>query len=351
MSFTEAIDSIVSRNDLAEDKAFIVMNAIMEGQATDAQIAGLLTALRMKGETVEEITGFTKAIRAKALTVKPTRVGLMDTCGTGGDTINTFNISTTAAFVVAACDIPVAKHGNRGVSSKCGSADVLEALGVKINILPEVVVGCIDEIGIGFFFAPLFHAAMKYAGRARKEVGIRTVFNLLGPLANPAGAAFQLVGVPDPDFTELLAGVLLKLGAEAALVVHGAGGLDEISTFGPTKVTEVRDKKISTYKIDPEMLGLPEAIPFALRGGDPRENAEITLAVLKGEPGPRQDIVVANAAAALYIAKRVKNFPEGINLAREVIRSKEALRKLELLRRYTHNGPALGKGGREQRVL
>lgn len=335
MNVTEAIAAVVSQNNLEEGAAYTVMTTIMDGQATDAQIAGLITALRMKGETVEEITGFAKAIRSKALPVKPKSVGLMDTCGTGGDLLNTFNISTTAAFVIAACGVPVAKHGNRCVSSKSGSADVLEALGVQLNVSPEDTATCIDETGIGFLFAPVFHAAMKYAVSPRKEVGIRTVFNLLGPLANPAGAAVQLVGVSDPALTEPLAGVLLELGVEAALVVHGTGGLDEISTLGPTKITEVRNKKASTYYIEPEMYGLPVTTAARLHGGDPQENAAITRAVLEGAPGPRQDIVIFNAAAALYAAGRVESLHEGIKLAREAISSKEALKKLELLRQHT----------------
>lgn len=336
MTLTETIAAVVARNNLTEEEAYAAMTAIMSGQATDAQIAGLITALRMKGETGEEITGFARAIRAKALKVKPSKDGLVDTCGTGGDMAHTFNISTTAAFVVAACGLPVAKHGNRSVSSKSGSADVLEALGVKLNLSPAAVARCIDETGIGFLFAPAFHAAMKYAVRARKEVGIRTVFNLLGPLANPAGAAIQLMGVYDPGLTEPLAAVLSGLGADAALVVHGAGGLDEISTLGPTRITEVRNSKICTYGIDPEMLGIPRATAAELRGGDPWENAAITLNILKGEPGPKQDIVVVNAAAALFAASKVKDLAEGTRLAREAISSGEALRKLELLQQYTN---------------
>lgn len=337
MIFTETIATVVARHNLKEEEAYAAMTAIMSGQATDAQIAGLITALRMKGETGEEITGFARAIRAKALKVKTSKDGLVDTCGTGGDMMHTFNISTTAAFVVAACGIPVAKHGNRSVSSRCGSADVLEALGVKISLPPAAVARCIDETGIGFLFAPAFHAAMKYAVRARKEVGIRTVFNLLGPLVNPAGAAIQLIGVYDPDLTEPLAAVLSRLGAEVALVVHGAGGLDEISTLGPTRITEVRNGKISTYAIDPETLGIPRATVAELRGGDPRENAAITLRILKGEPGPRQDIAVVNAAAVLFAAGKVKDLTEGIKPAQEAIRSGEALRKLKLLQQYTNS--------------
>ena len=335
MNVSEAISVVTTGNHLKEEEAFAVMSEIMSGAVSDARIAGLITALRMKGETVEEITGFVRAIRAKAEAIKPQTVGLMDTCGTGGDLLNTFNISTTAAFVVAACGVPVAKHGNRCVSSKSGSADVLEALGVELNISPEAAAECIDQTGIGFLFAPLFHAAMKYAVQPRKEVGIRTVFNLVGPLANPAGAAFQLVGVSDPALTEPLAGVLLALGAEAALVVHGAGGMDELSTLGETRVTEVKNKQITTYTLNPEMLGLPAAAPTDLGGGTAGENAVITRAILNGEPGPRQDIVVLNAAAALYAAGRAKDFHEGIKLAREAITSKEALQKLELLREFT----------------
>jgi anthranilate phosphoribosyltransferase len=336
MTITESIAAVVARHNLTEEEAYAAMTEIISGRATDAQIAGFITALRMKGETREEITGFAKAIRAKALKVKPSKDGLVDTCGTGGDMMHTFNISTTAAFIVAACGIPVAKHGNRSVSSKCGSADVLEALGVKISLSPVAVARCIDETGIGFLFAPAFHTAMKYAIRPRKEVGIRTVFNLLGPLSNPASAPIQLMGVYDPGLTELLAEVLLRLGADAALVVHGAGGLDEISTLGPTKVSEIRNSRISTYEIDLEMLGIPMATAAELRGGDPRENAALTLGILKGEPGPKQDVVVVNAAAVLFAAGKAKDLAEGIKLAREAIRSGEALRKLEILHQYTN---------------
>ncbi|MEW6105095.1 MAG: anthranilate phosphoribosyltransferase [Bacillota bacterium] len=337
MSIKNAIAKIVARENLTEDEAYAAVDEIMSGGATDAQIASFMTALRMKGETVDEIAGCARAMRSRALKVKPSADPLVDTCGTGGDMMNTFNISTTAALVVAACGLPVAKHGNRSVSSRSGSADVLEALGVNINLSPEAVAACIDETGIGFLFAPVLHVAMKYAIRARREVGIRTVFNILGPLTNPAGARIQLMGVYDANLTEPLAGVLVRLGVDAAFVVHGAGGLDEISTIGPTKVTEVRKNAINTYYIKPEDFGFARATPAELRGGEPRDNAEIILNILKGMPGPKRDVVVLNAAAALVAAGRAKHFAEGVRLAEEAIDSGEALRKLELLREFTNS--------------
>jgi len=337
MTMRDTIAKIVARENLTEDEAYAAVDEIMSGGATDAQIASFMTALRMKGETVDEIAGCARAMRSRALKVKPSRDSLVDTCGTGGDMMNTFNISTTAALVVAACGLPVAKHGNRSVSSRSGSADVLEALGVNINLPPEAVAACIDETGIGFLFAPVLHVAMKYAIRARREVGIRTVFNVLGPLTNPAGARIQLMGVYDPDLTEPLAGVLVRLGVDAAFVVHGAGGLDEISTIGATKVTEVRNSEVNTYYIKPEDFGLARATPGELRGGEPRDNAEITLNILKGMPGPKRDVVVLNAAAALVAGGRAKDFAEGVRLAGEAIDSGEALRKLELLREFTNS--------------
>lgn len=348
MTVSEAIAAVTAVQHLEEDEAFTVMAEIMSGQATDAQIAGLITALRMKGESEDEITGFAKAIRARASKVVPAVKGLVDTCGTGGDIMHTFNISTTAAFVVAACGVPVAKHGNRAVSSKCGSADVLETLGVNIDLCPKSAAGSIEETGIGFLFAPAFHAAMKHAVKARKEIGIRTVFNLLGPLVNPAGAVFQLLGVYAPELTESLGQVLRRLGVSSALVVHGTGGLDEISTLGPTRITEVSSNRADTYEITPEMFNLTRAKEGELLGGNRRENAELTLRILNGEPGPKQDIVLINAAAALYSAGQVKSIAEGIEPAREAILSGEAMRKLDLLKEYT--GDAVVKEAGAERL-
>ncbi|MFO7951900.1 MAG: anthranilate phosphoribosyltransferase [Bacillota bacterium] len=335
MTFTEAIAYVVEKGELSEEEAYQAMSAIMDGQITDAQIACFVTALRMKNETINEITGFARAIREKALKINPPHDFLVDTCGTGGDMRYTFNISTTAAFVVAACGLPVAKHGNRSVSSKCGSADVLEALGVNLDLSPVEVSRAIKETGIGFLFAPAFHAAMKHAGKARKEVGIRTVFNLLGPLTNPGAANIQLVGVFAPALTEVLGKVLYKLGLDSALVVHGAGGLDEVSTLGPTRITEVKNSLIRTYEISPGMFGIPEATASQLRGGSAEDNAKITLRVLEGRQGPEQDVVVINAAAALYAAGKVSRYKEGVEMAREAILSGAALQKLKLMQQYS----------------
>lgn len=331
----EAIAAVAAQISLKEEDACCVMTEIISGLATDAQIAGLITALSMKGETEDEITGFARAIRNGAAQVNVSGDGLVDTCGTGGDMTQTFNISTIAAFVVAACGVNVAKHGNRSVSSKCGSADVLEALGINLKLSPAAAAGAIEKTGIGFLFAPVFHAAMKHAVRARKEVGIRTVFNLLGPLANPAGAKYQLMGVYKPELTEPLGRVLKKLGVSAALVVHGSGGLDEASTLGETRITEVKNNRVKTYEITPEMFDLDRVSITDLCGGDCSSNADLALQVLEGKPGPKQDIVVLNAAAALYIAGRVKSIAEGISPAREAIDSGKALQKLKLLRQYT----------------
>ncbi len=336
MKITEAIAVAAEQSNLSESDAREVMEEIMSGQTTDAQIAGLITALRVKGETEEEITGFARAIRFGAAKVDLKSSGLVDTCGTGGDQSYTFNISTAAAFVVSACGVPVAKHGNRSVSSKCGSADVLEELGVNLDLKPDSAAGAIEEAGIAFLFAPVFHAAMKHAVKARKEIGIRTIFNLLGPLVNPAGAAYQLLGVYNPTLTVTLGMVLLRLGIKRALVVHGAGRLDEISTLGVTRVTEVIDGQVKTYEINPYMFGLPVPRPEELQGGGMEKNAALILSVLKGVPGAARDIVVLNSAAALYAAGRAESIEAGLQPACEAIDSGEALHRLELLKRYTN---------------
>ncbi len=349
MTMREAIAKVVAREHLTEGEAREAMEEIMAGRATDAQIASFITALRMKGETVDEIAGCARAMRSNALRVEPSRGSLVDTCGTGGDMMDTFNISTTAAFVVAACGLAVAKHGNRAVSSRSGSADVLEALGVRIDLAPELVARCIDETGIGFLFAPALHVAMKHAVRARREVGIRTVFNVLGPLTNPAGARIQLMGVFDPGLTEPLARVLRRLGVDAAFVVHGEGGLDEISTIGPTRVTEIKEDSIESYYITPEDFGFPRTTPDELRGGEPRDNAQITLDILRGGRGPRRDVVVLNAAAALVAGGKADGFAEGARLAGEAIDSGEALRRLEALREFTNSVESAAPGGDARR--
>jgi anthranilate phosphoribosyltransferase len=285
----------------------------------------------MKGETVEEIAGFARAMRERAQRIRPRVDDLVDVVGTGGDRVNTFNISTTTAFVVAGAGGYVAKHGNRAVSRRSGAADVLEALGVNIQVGPEVVAGCIEDIGIGFLFAPLYHAAMKHAAGPRKEIGIRTVFNILGPLTNPAGARHLLVGTYDPRLTEIMAEVLSALGARRALVVHG-DGMDELSTLGPTWVSEVADGHVRTYTVEPESLGIAAADPEALAGGTPEENARITEAVLRGANGPARDIILLNGGAALLVAGLAEDLREGMALAARAVDSGAAYERLEGLR-------------------
>lgn len=335
MEIKEAIRKIVAREDLTEGQAHLAMGQVMDGQATPAQIAALITALRMKGETVEEIAGFARAMRERAQRITPSAEVLIDVVGTGGDRLSTFNISTTAAFVVASAGGYVAKHGNRAVSRLSGAADVLEALGVSIQVSPDVVRAAIEDIGIGFMFAPIYHTAMKHAVGPRKEIGIRTIFNILGPLTNPANAAYLVVGAYDPALTEIMARVLGEMGARRAFVVHGMDGIDEISTVGPTRVSELRGGQVRTYTITPDDLGLPRVTADQITGGRPDENAAITTAVLRGEPGPRQDIVVANAAAGLVAAGIADGWAEGVALARRAVASGAAYEKLEALRAHT----------------
>ncbi len=325
----EVIAKLLDRQDLSLAEAEAAMDVIMSGEATPAQIGAFLVALRMKGETVEEIAGCARSMRRNAVRVPMQHEGpIVDTCGTGGDRSGTFNISTTAAFVVAGAGVPVAKHGNRSVSSKCGSADVLEALGVNIQLTPEQVARCIDEIGIGFLFAPNFHPAMRYAIGPRRELGVRTVFNILGPLTNPAFATHQVLGVYDPALTEVMARVLAEMGSKAAFVVHGADGLDELSTTGVNRVSHMRDGQVETFELDPAELGLPRASLADLRGGDAAENAAICRRILSGEErGPRRDVVLLNAAAAL--ATGTGDLRVGLERAREVLDSGAALRKLD----------------------
>ncbi|MDQ7828890.1 MAG: anthranilate phosphoribosyltransferase [Armatimonadota bacterium] len=334
MELKEAIRKAVERQDLSEAEAHDALGVIMDGQATPAQIAALITALRMKGETVEEIAGFARGMRERAQRIRPRVDGLVDVVGTGGDRISTFNVSTTAAFVVAGAGAYVAKHGNRAVSRRCGAADVLEALGVNIQVAPEVVERCVEDIGMGFLFAPLYHPAMKHAVGPRREIGIRTVFNILGPLTNPAGARHLLVGVYDPALTELLAQVLLELGVRRALVVHG-DGMDEVSTLGPTRVAEARDGRVRTYTVEPESLGLPRPAPEAIAGGAPEENARVAEAVLRGERGAPRDLVLLNAAAGLVAADLAEDLREGLALAVRAVDSGAAYERLEALRART----------------
>jgi anthranilate phosphoribosyltransferase len=336
---TEAVRALVDRKDLSRIEAAAAMEAIMSGAATNAQIAAFLTALRMKGETVEELIGFAQVMRQKAVKVR-TRAGevvgatgtdremLIDTAGTGGDASGTFNVSTATAFVVAGAGLKVAKHGNRSVSSLCGSADVVETLGINIELPPAKVARCVDEVGIGFLYAPLLHTAMKHVMAARREMGIRTVFNMLGPLTNPAGANAQVIGVYSDALTEPLARVLAELGTLRAFVVHGADGLDEISNTGPSHISEVHEGVVRSSSVRPEDFGLPRASIQELRGGDREENAEIIRQVLAGEAGPRRDIVLMNAAAALVVGGKARDFKEGVALAAQSIDSGAAAGKL-----------------------
>jgi len=334
----DAIRKVVEAHDLTEQEAAAVMEEIMSGNATPAQIAGFITAMRMKGETVDEVTGFARVMREKSVKI-PTKcepLALIDTCGTGGDRMNTFNVSTAAAFVVAGAGLAVAKHGNRAMSSKCGSADVLEALGVNITLSPECIGRCVDEVGIGFMFAPAHHPSMKHALGPRREIGIRTVFNILGPLTNPAGAKRQLIGVCEPHLTELMAGVLGKLGSDRAIVAFGLDGIDELSTLGKTKITELRDGALTTYEISPEDVGLRTARYEDLsQGEDPTESARILEELLAGKPGPARDIVALNAGAALKVAGKAESYQEGIALAAASIDSGKALAALNGLRKLS----------------
>lgn len=331
------LKTLVERNNLPEEKAREVMGEIMEGKATSAQIASFLTALRMKGETVAEITGFARAMLEKVDTFPIERDIVVDTCGTGGDSLNTFNISTVVALLVAAAGITVAKHGNRALSSRCGSADVLEALGVKLTIPKEKVKECLEKIGIGFLFAPYYHPAMKYALAPRQEMGMRTVFNILGPLINPLGANVRLMGVHSSSLTEPLARVLKNLGVRGAFVVWGEDGLDEISIKARTRITELKEGKIETYYIKPEDFGMQGASLREIRGGDREENARILKDILRGEKGAKRDIVLINTAACLVAAGRARDLKEGIEIAEDCIDSGKAKDKLESLVKFTNS--------------
>ena len=330
----EAINKVVCRQDLSEAEMVAVMDEIMSGQATDAQIGAFITALRLKGETVDEITGAARVMRQKATPIDAADPGgiLVDIVGTGGDASGTFNVSTTSAFVVAGAGIPVAKHGNRSVSSHCGSADVLEALGVDLNLSAAQIGQCIREIGIGFMFAPALHGAMKHAIGPRREIGIRTIFNILGPLTNPAGANVQVMGVYDPALTETLARVLGRLGTRRALVVCGEGNLDEITITGATSVSDWANGELTTYSIHPAELGLATASLAEIKGGATASEAAAQLRlVLSGKAGPCLDMVLLNAGAALMAAGRAKDLVSGVALAREVVTSGAALNKVEAL--------------------
>ncbi len=333
--FRENLNQIVHRKNLSGNDMSEMIAEIFTGNITDAQIGAFMAALATKGETFEELAGAARAMRRKALRIQVSASTVVDTCGTGGDAAQTFNISTTTAFIVAGCGVTVAKHGNRSVSSKCGSADLLEAMGVKLDINPEIVEEAIEEIGIGFLYAPLYHGAMRYAAKARKEVGIRSIFNMLGPLTNPAGANCQLLGVYAPELTEMFAQALRLLGTKRAFVVHGHDGLDEISVCAPTRITELKDDFIRTYDIAPEQFFGKQANPEDLAGGDREVNAKITQRILSGEKGPKRNVVVLNASAALVAAGVAVDFNEGIRMAEASIDKGAAASKLEELVRFT----------------
>jgi anthranilate phosphoribosyltransferase len=333
--FREYLTKIIDRKNLTQSEMSEMIGLIFSGEVGDSQVGAFMAALATKGETFEELAGAAQAMRRKALRIEALGQTVVDTCGTGGDGANTFNISTTTAFVVAGCGVTVAKHGNRSVSSKCGSADLLENLGINLNTAPEIVEEAIAEIGIGFLFAPLYHGAMKYAMTARKEVGVRSIFNMLGPLTNPAGANCQLLGVYAPQLTEMFAEALKMLGSRRAFVVHGHDGLDEISVCAPTRISELNDGQIRTYDISPAQFFGKAADPQELAGGEPARNAEITRRILAGEKGARRNVVLLNSAAALVASGSVKDIPEGIRLAEEAIDSGAAAGKLEALAAYT----------------
>ncbi|MBF0121576.1 MAG: anthranilate phosphoribosyltransferase [Desulfobacterales bacterium] len=337
--FRENLNKIVKKKNLTETEMGDMITEIFSGQITDAQVGAFMASLATKGETFEELAGAARAMRRKALRVQVSSPIIVDTCGTGGDGAHTFNISTTTAFVVAGAGVTVAKHGNRSISSKCGSADLLEALSVKIDTLPEIMEEAINKIGIGFFFAPVYHGAMKFAAKARKEIGIRSIFNMLGPLSNPAGANCQLLGVYSGELTEMFALSLRLLGAKRAFVVHGHDGLDEVSVCAPTRVSELKDNAIRTYDILPEQFFGEKANPDTLIGGDKETNAQITKNILSGETGPRRNVILLNASLALVAAGKANDFNEGIKLSEISIDSGSALKKLDELAKYTiHNG-------------
>jgi anthranilate phosphoribosyltransferase len=332
----DAIAKLADRADLSDKEAEEVMLEIMDGAATSAQIAAYLMGLRMKGETVDEIVGSARAMRSRATRIQAADPLLVDTCGTGGDRANTFNISTTAAFVAAGGGLTVAKHGNRSVSSRSGSADVLTTLGVRIDLPTELVADCINEVGIGFLFAPLFHGAMKRCAGPRQELGIRTLLNVLGPLTNPAGATIQVLGVYEEGLTELLARVLMRLGTQHCFVVHGLDGLDEVTLTDRTRVSEGKTGVVSSFLLDPSDFGLERVRLKDLAGGTPEENAHILREILRGRPGPKRDVVCVNAAPAFVACRKAKALREGFELAGKVIHSGAAYEKLERLIAFTN---------------
>lgn len=328
----ELIQKAVDRQNLTEEEAKRAMDLMLSGRATQAQLGAFLTAMRMKGETLEELTGFAAVLKEKARHIAPNTKNYVDLVGTGGDRTFTFNVSTTSAFVAAGAGLPVAKHGNRSISSKSGAGDVLEALGVNISAEPEVVQKCVEEAGLGFMFAPSFNKSMKYVGQARKEMGVRSVFNILGPLANPSDARCMVVGVYDPSLTDLIAKAMSNLGVERGFVVSGEDCMDEFTLTGKTVVSEMRDGKVSTYEVTPEQFGFRRASLGELKGGDGAENAEITAGILKGEVrGAKRDIVLLNAGATLYAGGIASSMEDGIRLSAESIDSGKAYGVLEKL--------------------
>ena len=327
----DLLQTVMRRQDLTADQARAAMDAIIDGHARGAQVAGLLVGLAMKGERPDEIVGFARSMRARAVGIRAPEGGTVDLCGTGGDGAGTFNISSVAAIVVAACGVTVAKHGNRSVSSRCGSADVFEALGVNVAAPPPVVETCLAGNGMAFLFAPVFHPSMRHVAEVRRELGVRTAFNLLGPLTNPTQPRRQLIGVPRPELTELMARALSLLGSERAWVVHGADGLDEISTTGYTKVSESRGRTVNTFYLHPSDIGLPKATPGSLAGGDAAVNAEIARDILRGTRGHARDIVLLNAGAVLLLAGRADTLREGLARAGEAIDSGAGRAVLERL--------------------
>ncbi len=332
----ETLEYVSHGLDLSEDHALKVMTDIMNGEWTASQIAGFLMGLKIKGETVSEISGFVTAMRDKAVTIKSPEY-VTDTCGTGGDGHHTFNISTASAFVTAAAGVPVAKHGNRSVSSKCGSADVLAELGVKIDMLPDDAEKCLDDVGMAFLFAPVYHASMKHAVTPRREMGVRTVFNMLGPMSNPASTKRQVVGTFNMEAADKMAKVLAKTGSEHVMVVHSADGMDEISISDETHVNEVVNGQITSYTVSPEIFGMNMAPLSSVKGGTAVDNADILQRIFNGEPGPFTDITVLNAGAAIYVSGRTDSFAEGVKLARELIRSGKAKQKLADLIEYSQS--------------
>ena len=333
----EILSKLVAGKDLTKEEAMKAQKMILSGEATQAQIACFLTALRMKGETLDEITGLAMVLRDKANTISPKVDNYVDFVGTGGDCTYSFNISTTSAFVVAAAGVPVAKHGNRSISSKSGAGDVLEALGVNISADPDVVEKCVEEVGIGFMFAPHFNPAMKYVGPVRKEMGIRTVFNILGPLSNPSRAKAMVVGVYSPSLTEVIAGTMANLDVKRGFVVSGEDNMDEFTLTGPSTVSEIKDGKVETYEITPEQFGLNRCKIEKLQGGDGTVNAQITKDILSGkERGAKREIVLLNAGATLYIGGKTNSIEEGIRIAGETIDSGKAMETLEAMVKATN---------------